>query len=83
MPDPLVIKKEKVWWYTFSEGSAPLSFSDKLNKGRYQSCRGLSGVVGTKKIINQSCIYVNVDVNNINGTVDPTDQPTQKQVWSS
>ena len=27
-PDPLAIKKIKVWWCTFSKGSAPLSFSD-------------------------------------------------------
>ena len=31
-PDLLAIKKIKVWWYTFSEGSAPFSFSDRLNK---------------------------------------------------
>ena len=63
--DSLAIKKLKVWWYTFSEGSAPLSFSDRLNKGRYQSCHGLSGVVGTKNVTNQSCLCVHVDVNNI------------------
>ena len=51
MPDLLAIKKIKVWWYTFSEGSAPLSFSDRLNKGRYQSCHGLSGGVGTKMLL--------------------------------
>ena len=65
MPDLLAIKKLKVWSYTFSEGSAPLSFSDRLNKGRYQSCHGLSGVVGTKNVTNQSCLCVHVDVNNI------------------
>ena len=27
-PDTLAIKKVKVWWCTFSKGSAPLSFSD-------------------------------------------------------
>ena len=62
-PDSLAIKKLKVWWYTFSEGSAPLSFSDRLNKGRYQSCHGLSGGVGTKNVTNQSCLCVHVDVN--------------------
>ena len=51
MPDLLAIKKIKVWWYTFSEGSAPLSFSDRLNKGRYRSCHGLSRLIGTKKIL--------------------------------
>ena len=65
MPDLLAIKKIKVWSYTFSEGSAPLSFSDRLNKGRYQSCHGLSGVAGTKNVTNQSCLCVHVDVNNI------------------
>ena len=65
MHDLLAIKKLKVWSYTFSEGSAPLCFSDRLNKGRYQSCHGLSGVVGTKNVTNQSCLCVHVDVNNI------------------
>ena len=83
MPDLLANKEVKVWSYTFSEGSAPLSFSDRLNKGRYQSCHGLSGVIGTKTITNQSCICVHVDVNKSNGKMDPPDQPTQKQVWSS
>ena len=78
-PDPLAIKKIKVWWYTFSEGSAPLSFSDRLNKGRYQSCHGLSGVVGTKNVTNQSCLCVHVDVNNIkwkNGPARPAHAKT-------
>ncbi len=65
MHDLLAIKKIKVWLYTFSEGSAPLSFSDRLNKGRYQSCHGLSGVVGTKNVTNQSCLCVHLEVNNI------------------
>ena len=34
-PDAIAIQKVKVWLYTFSKGSAPLSFSDRLNKGRY------------------------------------------------
>ena len=82
-PDSLAIKKLKVWWYTFSQGKAPLSLSDRLNKGRYQSCHGLSGVVGTKNVTNQSCLCVHVDVNNIKWKMNPPDQPTQKQVWSS
>ena len=64
-PDLLAIKKLKVWWYTFSKDSAPLSFSDRLNKGRYQSCHGLSRVVGTKNVTNQTCLCVHMDVNNI------------------
>ena len=78
-PDPIAIKKLKVWWYAFSEGSAPLSFSDRLNKGRYQSCHGLSGVVGTENFTNQSCLCVDVDVNNIkwkNGPARPAHAKT-------
>ena len=78
-PDLLAIKKVKVWWYTFSEGSAPFSFSDRLNKGRYQSCHGLSGAVRTKNVTNQSCLCVRVDVNNIkwkNGPARPAHAKT-------
>ena len=78
MPDLLAIKKVKVWSYTFSEGSAPLSFSDRLNKGRYQSCHGLSGVVGTKNVTNQSCLCVHVDVNNIKMENRPARPPHAK-----
>ena len=73
-PDPLTIKKLKVWWCTFSEGSAPFSFDDRLNKGRYQSCHRLSGVVGTKNV----CVHV--DVNNIkwkNGPARPAHAKTK------
>ena len=77
-PDLLAIKKIKVWWYTFSEGSAPLSFSDRLNKGRYQSCHGLSEGVGTKNVINQSCLCVHVDVNNIKMENRPARPPHAK-----
>ena len=79
MPDLLAIKKIKVWLYTFSGGSAPLSFSDRLNKGRYQSCHGLSGVVGTKNVTNQSCLCVHVDVNNIEWKNVPA-RPTRAKI---
>ena len=81
-PNYLVIKKVKVWWYTFSKGSAPLSFSDRLNKGRYLSCHGLSRLIGAKMFTNQSCLCVHVPINNIKCKTSPPDQPSHKQFGS-